>query len=185
MRSRYANEAGQLSSGEEPSLEPFLSMDEGTRRMHGIPGLPHHLLGALGSKMYMMHKTFSNSLSSSNSEWFLCMRFVCECILVSQCVCVCACACVCARVRVCVHVYECGPRVCVCVQVCVCACVCVCVRVYVCAYVCVEVGGGGVLLYISKSRLVPMFMPMLIFSVLNFQRVISSSSFFLRYMVLC
>ncbi len=62
------SEAGPLSSGEDPSLEPFLAMDDGSRRSHGIPGLPHHLLGALGSKMYMMQKTFTNSLSSSNSE---------------------------------------------------------------------------------------------------------------------
>ena len=32
-------------------------------------GLPHHLLGALGSRMqYVMQKSFSSSISSSNSE---------------------------------------------------------------------------------------------------------------------
>lgn len=72
LRTRpQASEAGPLSSGEEPPLEPFLTLDEGSRRSHGIPGLPHHLLGALGSKMYMMQKTFTNSLSSSNSELFM------------------------------------------------------------------------------------------------------------------
>lgn len=33
-------------------------------------GLPHHLLGALGSRMhYMMQKSFSSSISSSNSKF--------------------------------------------------------------------------------------------------------------------
>ena len=69
-------------SEEEPSLEPFLALDEGTRRLQGmpsIPGLPHHLLGALGSRMhYMMQKSFSNSMSSSNSK----LSFLCACVCV-------------------------------------------------------------------------------------------------------
>ncbi len=67
-RRPQTSEAGPLSSGEGPSLELFLAMDNEHRLSHGIPGLPHQLLGAFGSIMYMMQMTFTNSLSSSNCE---------------------------------------------------------------------------------------------------------------------
>ena len=90
-------------------------MDEGSRRLQGmppIPGLPHHLLGALGSRMhYMMQKSFPNSLSSSNRKsvlvwWmvYMCARSpVCVCTLACVCVCV---VCVCDGMVLCVVLYE-------------------------------------------------------------------------------
>jgi hypothetical protein len=89
-----ASEGGSGSDRDVNPLEPFLGMDDGNRRLHGKEGsvdgdrlgnvslmfvammeergLPHHLLGALGSRMhYMMQKSFSSSISSSNSGFCL------------------------------------------------------------------------------------------------------------------
>ena len=68
---------------------------------------------------------------------FLCLCFVCVCLVVCVCFCLCMCFWVCLCVSVCVFVCVCMCVFCVFVCVCVCLCVYVCVFVYVCLCECI------------------------------------------------